>query len=368
MSLLEEIDGESRATLERFGFDEERFLELQAGVASGSLSPASNVVTGEVEPPRASDLVPLRSSGDGEKARAAGLAALRAGEVASVVLAGGMATRFGGVVKGTVEVLDGRTFLELKLAQVAETAAALETVIPTALMTSFATDETIRALLGDLGVPEPLVFAQYVSLRLEPDGSLFRADDGRVSLYSPGHGDFLDAFARSGTLELLRARGVRTVMVSNVDNLGARIDPSVLGMHLLGGRPVTTEVVRKAGEVGGAPARVDGRLLLLEGPRFPPGFDQRRISVLNANTLTFDLDVLERAYDLTWLYVEKRVDERPAVQLEHLFHEITAFVPTTYLEVPGAGPRGRFVPIKTPEDLEAAREPLRELLAASPLS
>jgi len=156
-------------------------------------------------------------------------------------------------------------------------------------------------------------------------------------------------------------------MVSNVDNLGARIDPSVLGMHLLGGRPVTTEVVRKVGDIGGAPARVDGRLLLLEGPRFPPGFDQRRISVFNVNTLTFDLDVLERAYDLTWLYVEKTVDGRPAVQLEHLFHEITAFVPTTYLEVPRAGPHGRFFPVKAPEDLDAARGPLRELLASSAL-
>jgi len=367
VTLLDEIDGQSRATLERYGFDEEAFLSLQRRVASGSLSAESNVVRGEVEAPRRGDIDSLPERGDDEAARAAGLAALRGGEAAAVVLAGGMATRFGGVVKGTVEVLDGRSFLELKLAQTAELAAALGTDIPIALMTSFATDEVVRDFLAARELPDALTFAQYVSLRLEPDGSLFREHDGRVSLYSPGHGDFLDAFARSGTLERLRARGVRTVTVSNVDNLGARIDPSVLGMHLLGGRAVTTEVVSKAGDTGGAPARVDGRLMLLEGPRFPPGFDQRRISVFNVNTLTFDLDVLERAYDLTWLYVEKTVDERPAVQLEHLFHEITAFVPTRYLEVPRAGPRGRFFPVKTPADLEAAREPLREVLATSPL-
>ncbi|MBA2332808.1 MAG: UTP--glucose-1-phosphate uridylyltransferase [Actinobacteria bacterium] len=367
MSQLDEIDGESRATLRRFGFDEAEFLALQADVAGGVLSAATNVVRGEVEPPLPNDIVKLPERGEDERERAAGLAALRRGEVATVVLTGGMATRFGGVVKGTVEVLDGRSFLELKLAQTAEIAAGLETEIPTALMTSFATDATVRSFLAARELPEPLIFAQSISLRLEPDGSLFREDDGRVSLYSPGHGDFLEAFVRSGTLERLRSRGVRTVMVSNVDNLGARIDPAVLGMHLLGGRPVTTEVVRKAGDLGGAPARVDGRLLLLEGPRFPPDFDESRIPVFNVNTLTIELDVLERVYDLTWLYVEKTVDGRIAVQLEHLYHELSAFVPTTYLEVPRSGPRGRFVPIKTPDDLAAAREPLRELLGTSTL-
>ncbi|MGI9113324.1 MAG: UTP--glucose-1-phosphate uridylyltransferase [Gaiellaceae bacterium] len=367
MTLLDEIDGESRATLERYGFDEKAFLALQARVALGSLSPASNIVAGEVEPPRPDDIERLPERGEDERARRVGLGALQRGEIASVVLTGGMATRFGGVVKGTLEVLAGRSFLDLKLAQTADVAAALETEIPTALMTSFATDATVRDFLPGRDLPEPLIFAQYVSLRLEPDGSLFRSRDGRVSLYSPGHGDFLDAFARSGALEALRRRGVRTVMVSNVDNLGARIDPVVLGAHLLGGRPVTTEVARKAGDLGGAPARVDGRLLLLEGPRFPPGFDEGRIPVFNVNTLTIQLDALEQAHDLTWLYVEKTVDGRAAVQLEHLYHELTAFVPTTYLEVPRSGPRGRFIPIKTPADLEAAREPLRELLATSPL-
>jgi hypothetical protein len=33
--------------------------------------------------------------------------------------------------------------------------------------------------------------------------------------------------------------------------------------------------------------------------------------------------------------------------------------------VPRSGLQGRFFPVKTPEDLEAAREPLRELLHSS---
>jgi len=78
-----------------------------------------------------------------------------------------------------------------------------------------------------------------------------------------------------------------------------------------------------------------------------------------------ELDALEQRYPLTWLYVEKDVDGRPAVQLERLVNELSAFLPTTYLVVPREGPRSRFVPVKTPEDLEHARPLLRELLAAS---
>ncbi len=168
-------------------------------------------------------------------------------------------------------------------------------------------------------------------------------------------------------LAALRARGVRVVTVSNVDNLGARVEPAVIGMHLRSGRPVTCEVARKDGDMGGAPVRVDGRLQLLEGPRFPKEFDQGLVPVFNTNTALFDLDALDRDYDLTWLYVQKDAGGRTAVQVERVYHEVSAFLPTTYLEVPRRGPRGRFFPIKTPDDLERAQDDLRELLAASPI-
>ncbi len=110
---LADVDAETRETLERFGFDHERFEELRRRVASGDLSPASNAVAGAVEPPDPTDVTPLPGPDVNgyDDARAAGIDALRAGEVAQVVLAGGMATRFGGVVKGVVEALDGRSFL-----------------------------------------------------------------------------------------------------------------------------------------------------------------------------------------------------------------------------------------------------------------
>ena len=171
----------------------------------------------------------------------------------------------------------------------------------------------------------------------------------------------------SGTLAALQERGVSVVTVSNVDNLGARVDAAVIGMHVLSGRPYTAEVARKSGDLGGAPVRVDGRLQLLEGPRFPPDFDQGLVPVFNTNTAVFDLDALDRDFDLTWLTSRRVREGRVAVQLERVYHEASAFLPTTYLEVPRRGPRGRFFPIKTPEDLADAQDDLRELLAASPI-
>ena len=366
MSVVEDLGPELRGLLERYGFDAARFESLRTRVADGTLSPETNVVQGHVAPPEDEDLTPLPAPGTQQwtVARAAGLEAIRAGRVGQIVLAGGMATRFGGVVKGAVEAVDGRSFIEWKLGETARLARELDAQIPVALMTSFATDEETRAHVAARRLPEPLWFSQFVSLRLTPEGDLFE-EDGAASLYGPGHGDLLEAVRSSGTLQRLRAMGVSVVCVSNVDNLGARVDPVVVGAHILAARAVTSEVAAKEGDLGGAPARVDGRVVLLESMRFPPDFDQDSIPVFNTNTALIELDALDHPYELSWLYVEKQVDGRTAVQLERLYHEIASFVPTTFLVVPRSGPRGRFFPIKTPADLDESRDSLRVMLAAS---
>jgi UTP--glucose-1-phosphate uridylyltransferase len=365
---FDDVDAETRAVLERFGLAAEAFERLRAMVASGELSPASNVVHGTVEPPRGGDVTALPAPGSEgwEAARSAGAEALAAGRIAQVVLAGGMATRFGGVVKGAVEALDGRSFLSWKLGETARLASAVGKEIPVALMTSFQTEDETRAHVAGLDVPDPLWFSQFASLRLTEDGDLF-LEDGRPSLYAPGHGDLLDAIRESGTLAVLRDRGVEHIAVSNVDNLGARLDPVVVGAHVLAGRPMTSEVARKEGDMGGAPARVDGRLGLLEGPQFPASFDQERIRVFNTNTTMLAVEAIDRPFELRWLYVRKMVDGRPAIQLERLYHQIAWELDVTLLQVPRTGTRGRFFPVKEPDDLRRARPGLREMLAASVL-
>jgi UTP--glucose-1-phosphate uridylyltransferase len=367
--MIEGVTPEIQRTLDRFGFDAALFEELRSRVVSGELSPETNLLQGVIEPTRPEDVMRLPGPGDEayQDVRQAGIEALARGEVAEVVLAGGMATRFGGVVKAVLTAVDGRSFVEAKILQTREVERALGVEIPAALMTSFATDDEIRAHVAERGLGAAACFHQFVSLRLQPSGELFREESGHVSLYAPGHGDLFAALRRSGTLDELRRRGIRIVTVSNVDNLGARIDPVVIGSHIHAGNAMTCEVAPKEGDAGGAPVRVDGQLQLAEAFRLPPSFDQDLLPVFNTNTALFDLDALDRDYDLTWLYVRKEVDGREAVQLERLYHEASAVLPTTYLEVPRRGPRGRFLPIKTPADLERMQDDLRELLTSSPL-
>ena len=153
--------------------------------------------------------------------------------------------------------------------------------------------------------------------------------------------------------------------VSNVDNLGARVDPVVVGAHLVAGRPLTCEVARKEGDMGGAPVAGRRQAAARRGPALS-SVASTRSSFPSSTRIrrSFDLDALDGDYDLSWLYVLKDVDGRRAVQLERLYHEVSAFVPAQYLEVPRAGSRGRFLPIKTPADLERAQDDLRELVSA----
>ena len=79
---------------------------------------ADNVVDGIVEPPAARRRGAAAGAGHAPSTRrSSGAAPMRSrrGEVGLVVLAGGMATRMGGVVKALVEAVDGLTFLDIRL-------------------------------------------------------------------------------------------------------------------------------------------------------------------------------------------------------------------------------------------------------------
>ena len=279
--------------------------------------------------PGPGDLDVLEGFAPDERARfeRSGRAAIERGEVGVAVLAGGMATRFGARVKGVAEALGGRSFLEIKRAR-----ARRFGPVPFVVMTSFASH---RATLEHLGARDLLadtcLFMQSASLRLTPLGGLFRGADGRLSPYAPGHGEFGAALRASGTL-------------------------ADVGYHLSRGMPLSAEVTRTLpGDVGGAPARVDGRLQLVEGLRLPRGFEFESVPFVNINSFAISLTALERDYPLTWFYVEKSVDGRCAVQLERIVGELTAFLDTAFLEVPRCGPSARYYPVKTPRDLEALR-------------
>jgi UTP--glucose-1-phosphate uridylyltransferase len=360
-----DLDSDTRALLDRYGFDERQLSSLRERFVSGELGVEKNRLQGRVEPPQPNDLVRLPAPDSAERKRLAarGTEALRAGEVGCVVLAGGMATRFGGVVKAAVPALQGRTFLSLKLAGIRLAAEHVGARVPTFVMTSFATDGEIRRMLRELqcdAVPAN-AFAQFISLRLSADGQLFR-EGARVSPYAPGHGDLTFALRRSGVLADFVRGGGRVLYMSNVDNLAATLDPAVIGAHLASGQAVTAEVVSKdPGDAGGAPARVDGTLQVVESFRFPQGFDEGRIPVFNVNSFVLDATAIDRDFPLSWFVVRKKVGGQDAIQFEHLVGELTAFLGTQCLHVEREGPDGRFQPVKDPDEL-AKRAPRIEAM------
>jgi UTP--glucose-1-phosphate uridylyltransferase len=290
--------------------------------------------------------------------------------VGAVVLAGGMATRFGGVVKAAVPVFDGRTFLEIKVDDVATCAEHAGGRIPLYVMTSFATHTRIEEHVKEKGLDRfahaPITcFPQLVSLRLTPEGTLFREADGTLSPYATGHGDLSFALRASGVLARFRQGGGQLLFMSNVDNLGATLDPAIVGLHLSRGASITAEVVKKdPGDKGGAPARVDGTPQIVEGFRFPKGFDQDAIPVFNTNTLVLDAAAIDRDFALPFYRVEKKVEGKVAIQFERLVGELTAFVPSAFVLVDRDGADGRFQPAKDPEEL-ARRLPQIEAIVKS---
>ncbi len=373
-----------------FNYDRELFASLRRAFIAGDLSLDGSRLNRPPATLDEHDARVLRRSQDPASAttefaaqRIAGEAAIRAGEVAALVLNGGLATRFGGLVKGVVPVTGDdprRSFLALKLGALRATARRFKASIPAIVMCSFATRAASDAHLqeiawADLKPSDRLTFDQSLLPRIDREGVplVDRPEASKMpqsALYAaPGHGDTLAQAVRSGLVNRLRARGIRHVLVSNVDNLGATIDAQVLGLHLAAvakGASASVEVVRRQpGDVGGCIAEVDGRALIVEGFRLPPATDPERYLHFNTNTIWLTLDALASEPPLTFFPVARRIpwvdgQDLEIIQFEQLIGQLTEHLPSAYLEVDR---QRRFVPIKTRDDLRAAEPWLLSLIA-----
>jgi UDP-N-acetylglucosamine/UDP-N-acetylgalactosamine diphosphorylase len=110
-------------------------------------------------------------------------------------------------------------------------------------------------------------------------GAVLLADRDRVALSPDGHGGTLRALHRSGCLDDMRGRGIRTVFYLQVDNpLVAIGDPGFVGAHRLAGADVSSKVVRKRDpdEKVGVVARRDGRQLVIEYSDLPQRLAEMR--------------------------------------------------------------------------------------------
>jgi len=191
----------------------------------------------------------------------AGTRALEEGAVASLIFAGGAATRFFSEAAGDPEVealrsrlgadppkglyplfpVLRRNFLEVFLAEALEAGLAAGHLPPVVLMTSRQTDTAIRAFFRDgyrESFPKDLVLPilQQEHPRLDARGRLVVAPGGRLVRTGDGHGGVFRALCRAdegpSLRDRIRAMGVRTLVMHNVDNARARpFDPARLGVH-----------------------------------------------------------------------------------------------------------------------------------------
>jgi UTP--glucose-1-phosphate uridylyltransferase len=289
--------------------------------------------------------------------------------VAVVKLNGGLGTSMGlHRAKSLVEVKPGRSFLDV-IAQQAGVAR-----VPLVLMSSFATFDDTAAAIG----AEQFLQSRQPKLRADDRAPVDWPADPALEWCPPGHGDLYTALAGSGMLASLRERGIDWIFVSNADNLGAVLEPRILGWADATGAPFVMEVVRgtPADRKGGHIATRDGRLVLRETAQVPDGDDSftdvERWRFYNTNNLWIDLRALERllAEDpagprLPLIVNRKTVDPTddagPAVlQLETAMGAaIGAIEGARAVHVP----RSRFAPVKTTDDLLVVRSDAYTLTA-----
>lgn len=289
-------------------------------------------------------------------------------------LNGGLGTSMGlSRAKSLLPAKDGRSFLDIIIAQTLHLRRTHGCRLPLVLMNSFRTREDSAAVLAqhpDIASDVPADFLQHKVPRiLESDLTAVEWADNRDHEWCPpGHGDIYPALLTSGMLDALLGAGYEYAFVSNSDNLGATLDPAILGWFAESKAPFLMEVLDRteADKKGGHLARTrDGRLILREIAQCPDDEvtafqDVSRYRYFNANNLWLNLPALadllrsrSGVLGLPLIVNKKPVDPddptSPAVvQLETAMGSaIGVFDGARALRVP----RARFVPVKNTGDL-----------------
>ncbi len=311
------------------------------------------------------------------------------GQAVVIKLNGGLGTGMGlQGPKSLLSVREGVNFLDLMVRQILDLRETSGAPVRLLLMNSFSTSEDTLAHLEKYRA-DGLADASEVELMQNQIPKIDAATldpiawptDPDLEWCPPGHGDLYPALVGSGWLDRLLAEGVKYAFVSNSDNLGAILDPTILKYFADSGAPFLMEVTRRtaADRKGGhlAVRKSDGRLLLREVAQCPDADvdafqDIDRHQYFNTNSLWLRLDLLKEqlaadsgVLPLPMIRNNKTVDPRdkksPAViQLEiAMGAAIECFEGSTAIDVP----RSRFAPVKTTGDLLALRSDAYEILA-----
>jgi UTP--glucose-1-phosphate uridylyltransferase len=357
-------DGQSEDAIRTFA---RAYEQLEAG-ASGTLPDR------ELEPVRdvpAADELPARDP------------AAALDRVAVIKLNGGLGTSMGMTrAKSLIEAREGLSFLDVIARQTLGLRGRHGVRLPLVLMNSYRTrDDTLAALerYPDLKVDVALDFLQHREPRIRADDLMpvQWPPDPELEWCPPGHGDLYPALRSSGMLDALMENGYAYAFVSNVDNLGAVLDPGLLAWFAAEGAPFAMEVVvgteldRKGGHI--ARRTEGGRLVLRETAQAddPESFrDFKRWRYYNSNNLWMDLRALAALLDagdgvieLPLIVNRKRVD--PGVDASPEVIQLESAMGAAIGAFEGARavcvPRTRFAPVKTTDDLLVLRSDVYRL-------
>nr|QBH73778.1 UTP-glucose-1-phosphate uridylyltransferase 2 [Orthoderella ornata] len=288
-----------------------------------------------------------------------------------VKLNGGLGTSMGcHGPKSVIPVRSDLTFLDLTVQQIEHLNKTYKANVPLVLMNSFNTDEDTQKIIRKYkGLQvEIYTFNQSCFPRINRESLLPVAKNLDIesdieAWYPPGHGDFYDSFRNSGLLRKFIEAGREYCFISNIDNLGATVDLSILNLLLNGTQPTefVMEVTDKtrADVKGGTLIQYENKLRLLEIAQVPKEHvdDFKSIKTFkffNTNNLWAKLDAIERVLDQNSLNLEIIVNNKSLSNGLNVVQLETAVGAAMKSFDGGLGinvPRSRFLPVKKTSDL-----------------
>ncbi len=296
--------------------------------------------------------------------------------LAIVRLNGGLATSMGlKQPKALLNIQSGTNFLDNMIQTVSKLRQQHQCHIPMVLMNSFATQaETIdyiaffaNLLLKDL--PNVFVQCRMPRINAETKAPFSCPDDPDQEWYPPGHGDMYHAIMISGIAEYLLTLGVEYLFIANIDNLGATVDPAILGFMHDNNLPFLMEVTARTEQdkKGGHLAlNSKGEFILRERAQCSADelndFENiSKYSFFNTNNLWIRLKTIVQYYHNKSFIKLPLIVNPKTIKTAHSCTDIVQLETaigsgiTELKGIPLIVPRSRFKPIKYWEDLISER-------------
>ena len=347
--------GSLKELLKIHGFDSKQHEAIRRDLREGRIGLSQNRLPANthIEDVLPEEITDFSQTSPSQDLQQLGQSALENGEVAVITLAAGVGSRWtqgAGVCKALhpFSKFSGRhrTFIETHLAKSRKRGHECGTSVPHIFTTSYLTNPPTQEFLNlqeNYQYPGPLYLSpgRSVGQRMIPTERDLRfaweempqqtldkqqqkmrqssraaligwaRSSGEASDYTDnlplqclhpvGHFFEVPNLLLNGTLKsLLEERPqLKTLMLHNIDTLGADLDPGILGHHLQSKAGLSFEVItRRLEDRGGGLARVNKNLQLLEGLALPHEEAEFDLSYYNSMTTWIDLDQLLALFEL----------------------------------------------------------------------